>query len=94
MLIVVPGYTRESYRLRASICRTCSGWLHAFVGVFRNAYFTAFPPEYCATGAWLIAQQVDISQPSPITPAGAIAMTDGARLYEIDGEPCSDSFIA
>jgi hypothetical protein len=94
VLTVVPERIHATQWRRGSFRALVSDWTHALGANVRRSYFAAFPAERCTVGAWLIAQQCDLSRPSPPTPAGVAALTDGALLYEIDGEPVSDSFIA
>jgi hypothetical protein len=94
MLTVVPGQTQSSSWQRANIRALFGDWLRAFAGLFRTAYFIAFPLERCDAGLWLIAMYADLHQPAPVAPASAAAFTGGALLYEVDGEPCSGNFIA
>jgi hypothetical protein len=95
----MPMHAQTDFWRRGDMRAAARNLLGAFVDAFRDAYLTAFPPESCAMGEWLITQQLDLGQPSPLdpgpgtAPAGVIAMADGALLYEIDGEPCSGIFV-
>jgi hypothetical protein len=93
MATVVPLQIQSGHWRRGSIRALVRDRTHAFTTELRRAYFMAFPPVDSAVGGWLVAQQCDLSRPSP-PPAGAAALTEGALLYEVDGEPVSDSFIA
>jgi len=95
MLTIVSDELQPASRRHPNLRAFARNWRRTFFAGIRRSYITAFPPEQCAIGKWLIAEQYDLSRPSPPSaPAGGVALAEGALLYEIDGEPCSSNVVA
>jgi hypothetical protein len=95
MPTIVSEELRSTNWRHQSLLAFASRWRRAFIASVRRSYLAAFPPELCTVGKWLIAEQYDLSKPSPPSaPASGIALKEGALLYETDGEPCSSNVVA
>jgi hypothetical protein len=74
---------------------TVTTWLRIASRWFRDCYFVAFPPHELPGPLWQpIPPSDDVERPPGGRAPAAGALLEGALLYEVDGEPVSDKFIA